>query len=59
MGEETFHDSRITEILCNGMMVKQVWVCVVDGVVPLRCFVSVCQLSMVVNCSSRELSHGL
>ena len=40
-------------------MIKQVWVCGVDGVVPLRCFLSVCKLSMGVNYNSNELSHGL
>ena len=50
---KTLHDSRKkTQIQCNGMIIKQVWVCGVDGVVPLRCFVSVCKLSMIVNCSS-------
>ena len=47
------------KMIRRAIVIKQVWVCGVDGVVPLRCFVSVCKLSMVVNCSSSELSHGL
>ena len=47
------------KIIRRAIVIKQVWVCGVDGVVPMRCFLSVCKLSMVVNYSSSELSHGL